>query len=147
MRITKRQLRRIIREAARSGVNTGAVVGPRRRRLISEVDTSADGSMNWEEEKPEVYMPGVAGGTYAYKHTYGTDLLDADDLSNDLNSDLLEDEPRNIEAFDYDEETFEEYKKAWERLEELGLDEWSMSDRKELSANILKAIEDVESAV
>ena len=148
MRTTKRQLRKIIREAIRRTTpNTTVYSRPKRRRLISEVDTSAEGSFSQKYEKVEVYMPGVGeDGTYAYQHADG-DQIAYSDLKNWLTSEYLDGEPTMSSIGDdigYDEEELEEYKEAWKKLVELGLDEWDSSDREKLASNIEAAIEDGE---
>ena len=135
MKITKRQLRRIIREELK-------------RELITEVDTSADGGFSSKWEKVEVHMPGVGDddGTYAYKRA-SNDQLDAGDLTNWLEADYLESEPtmnRIGDDIGYDEDLLAEAEEAWKKLVELGLDEWDMDDRKELASNIEAAIEEGE---
>ena len=133
MRITKRYLRRIIKEELK-------------RELISEVDTSADGSFSSQWEKVEVVMDGVGGGVSAYQHA-SSDQLDVDALMNWLESDYLEEEPtmnRIGDDIGWDEGLLAEAEEAWKKLVELGLDDWDMSDRKELASNIKKAIDDGE---
>ena len=133
MKITKRQLKRIIREELK-------------RELITEVDTSADGSFSDKWEKVEVYMSGVGDGVYAYQQA-SDDQLDVGDLTNWLESDYLEEEPtmnRIGDDIDWDEDRLAEAEAAWKKLVELGLDDWDMSDRKELASNIEAAIEEGE---
>jgi len=138
MKITKRQLRRIIKESL--------LREKFKRKLITEVDTSANGSFSTKWEKVEVYMSGVGDGTYAYQ--YATDdQLNVHDLMNWLEASYLEEEPRMDligDAIGWDEDNLAEAEQAWEKLVELGLDEWSMSDRKELASNIRDAIQDGE---
>ena len=133
MKITTRQLRRIIREELK-------------RELITEVDTSADGSFSAKWEKVEVYMPGVGDGVYAYQQA-SDDQLDVADLTDWLETDYLEEEPtmnRIGDDIDWDEGRLAEAEEAWKKLVELGLDGWGMSDRKELASNIRKAAEEGE---
>ncbi len=133
MKITRQRLRRIIREELK-------------RELITEVDTSADGSFSSKWEKVEVRMDGVGDGVSAYKNA-SNDQLDVGDLTNWLEADYLEREPtmnRIGDDIGWDEDRLAEAEAAWEKLVELGLDDWDMSDRKELASNIEAAIEEGE---
>jgi len=142
MRITKRRLRRIIKEELK-------------RELISEVDTSADGSFSQKWERVEVYMSGVGDGISAYQNTQeGQKQLAVSDLLDWLEEDSLQsgyldsDEVPTMsdvgEQIGYDEDSLADIQKGWKILVKLGLNEWDMSDRKELADNIREAMEEGE---
>ena len=91
-------------------------------------------------------MPGVGDGVYAYQQA-SDDQLDVADLTDWLETDYLEEEPtmnRIGDDIDWDEGRLAEAEEAWKKLVELGLDDWGMSDRKELASNIRKAVEEGE---
>jgi|6_EtaG_2_1085325.scaffolds.fasta_scaffold12767_3 hypothetical protein len=140
MRITKRRLRRIIKEELK-------------RELISEVDTSADGSFSQKWERVEVYLGGVLDGISVYQNA-NDNQVDARDLLDWLEEDSLQssyldsDEVPTMsdvgEQIGYDEDSLADIQKGWKILVKLGLNEWDMSDRKELADNIREAMEEGE---
>jgi len=96
MKITKRQLRRIIREAflrEQYDYDNGS----------EKRDTSAEGSFSAEWEKVQVYMPGIGEGTNAYQYA-GSDQIDVDDLVSWLNQDEPGEELTELGVADWDED-------------------------------------------
>ena len=119
MTITKRQLRRIIREALlREEVDTDAYEGDHERLLIEipalesfATEENFDGEQVW--------------------HDYG----DAGRLA-----DTLEDPEPKMEDYNYDEEDWQEAVDNWNKVHD-HLEDWSSSDKEELADNIRSAIQ------
>jgi len=121
MRITKRQLRRIIREAY---------------RILTE-DASEASMMDFDP---------VVIGIPALEKALSSQLTDSPEgkgfggTDASAIADVLEGSEPDIEYFDYDEKRYEEAKAVWDAAEEAG------ADPGELAASIRQAIKDADDA-
>ena len=139
-KMNKAQLKQIIKEELK-------------RMLISEVDTSADGSFSQKWERVEVYLGGVLDGISVYQNA-NDNQVDARDLLDWLEEDSLQssyldsDEVPTMssvgEKIRYNKDSLADMQKGWKILVKLGLDEWDMSEREELANNIREAMEEGE---
>jgi len=121
MKISKRQLRRIIRESFN-------------RHLLSEVDTSA--SMG-DFDPITVEIPALE--KFATKENFDGEKIwfDSSDALGIAN--VLEDGEPSIERFSYDEEEFKEAMSMWEKFTD-HLEGFDQEDREELANNIRAAV-------
>jgi hypothetical protein len=119
MKITKRQLRRLIKEAILcEEVDTDAYEGDHERLLIEipalekfATEQNFDGEQVW--------------------HEYG----DAGRLA-----DILEEDEPEIGDYDYDKEEWKEAVDNWNKVHD-HLEDWSSSDKEELADNIRSAVQ------
>jgi hypothetical protein len=127
MKITKRQLQRIIKEEVQ-------------RKLISEADTDV-----YEGDHDPVTVEIPALETHATMENFDGEKVwfsssDALGIAN-----ALEDGEPNIERFSYDEDRYNEAKEIWEKLTDT-LEGFDQEDREELSDNIRSAVKRAEDA-
>ena len=122
MRITRRQLRRIIRESLLCEANTDVYEGDHDpiRIEIPALEVIA----------PEENFDG--------KRVWFSDS-DASSIA-----DMLEDGPPDIERYDYDETRYEEAVAKWDEIVDVLGDGWYDTEREELARNIRDQIEATE---
>jgi hypothetical protein len=128
MKITKRQLKRIIKEEIK-------------RRLILEADTEVH---TGDHDPITVEIPALE--VLATKENFHGkkvwfDQYDASEIADALEK---EDEP-NIERFDYDKARYNEAMEMWEKLD-THLGGWDQEEKEELANNIRAAIKSADDA-
>ena len=121
MRITKRQLRRIIKES-----------------LLCEADTDV-----YKGDHDPIRLEIPALEKIATEENFdGKKVWFSDSEASNI-ADMLEDGEPDIERFDYDEERYEEAKTKWNKLNDL-LTDFDESDMDELAKNIRDEIKSTE---
>jgi len=121
MRITKRQLRRIIKES-----------------LLREADTDV-----YKGDHDPIRLEIPALEKIATEENFdGKKVWFSDSEASNI-ADMLEDGEPDIERFDYDEERYEEAKTKWNKLNDL-LTDFDESDMDELAKNIRDEIKSTE---
>jgi len=118
MKITKRQLRRIIRES-----------------LLCEADTDVH---EGDHDPIRIEIPALE--KIATEENFDGKKIWFSDSDASKIADALEDGEPDIEHFDYDEERYEKARAAWDKMSEL-LDDFDESDIDELAQNIRDQIE------
>jgi len=127
MKISTKQLRRIIREAMS-------------RNLISEANTDV---LSGDHDPITVEIPALE--TLATTENFDGEKVwfsesDALGVAN-----VLEDGEPNIERFSYDEDRYNEAKETWEKITDV-LTGFDQEEREELADNIRKAVKDADDA-
>jgi len=121
MRITKRQLRRIIKES-----------------LLREADADV-----YKGDHDPIRLEIPALEKIATEENFdGKKVWFSDSEASNI-ADMLEDGEPDIERFDYDEERYEEAKTKWNKLNDL-LTDFDESDMDELAKNIRDEIKSTE---
>ena len=121
MKITKRQLRRIIKES-----------------LLREADTDV-----YKGDHDPIRLEIPALEKIATEENFdGKKVWFSDSEASNI-ADMLEDGEPDIERFDYDEERYEEAKTKWNKLNDL-LTDFDESDMDELAKNIRDEIKSTE---
>jgi hypothetical protein len=121
MRITKRQLRRIIRES-----------------LLREADTDA-----YEGDNDPIMIEIPALETFATEQNYDGKQVWFDYGDAGRLADVLEDPEPELERYDYDEEEWQEAVDNWNKVHD-HLGDWSSSDKEELADNIRNTIQSAQ---
>ena len=124
MRITRRQLRRIIRES-----------------LLREADTSV-----YEGDHDPIRIEIPALEKIAPEENFDGEKVWFSDSDASKIAEMLEDGPPDIERYDYDEEQYEEAEAKWDELIEVLGDGWYDEEREELAKNIRDGIKQAEDA-
>jgi len=124
MKITKRQLRRLIRES-----------------LLREADTSV-----YEGDHDPIRIEIPALEKIAPEENFDGEKVWFSDSDASKIAEMLEDGPPDIERYDYDEEQYEEAEAKWDELIEVLGDGWYDEEREELAKNIRDGIKQAEDA-
>jgi len=123
MRITKRQLRRIIKEELTRG-------------LISEADTDV-----YEGDHDPIRVEIPALEKLATEQNFDGKKVWFSDTDAINIAEMLEDGPPDIERYDYDEAEYKEAQDKWDQIIDLLGDDWYDTEREELAKNIRAQIE------
>jgi hypothetical protein len=122
MKITKRQLKRIIRESLlREGVDTDVYEG--------------------DHDPITVEIPALE--SLATKENFDGKKVWFGDSDAYGIADVLEDEEPQIEDYNYDDAEHEEALSNWNKIHD-ALDGWNDSDKEELATNIRKVVKETE---
>ena len=119
MKITKRQLRRLIRES-----------------LLCEVDTDV-----YEGDHDPIRVEIPALEKLATEQDFDGKKVWFSDTDASSIADMLEDGPPDIERYDYDEAKYKEAQDKWDQIIDLLGDGWYDTEREELAKNIRDQIE------
>ena len=122
MKITKRQLRRYIREAI----------------LHEEVDTDA-----YEGDNDPIMIEIPALETFATEQNYDGKQVWFDYGDAGRLADVLEDPEPELERYDYDEEEWQEAVDNWNKVHD-HLGDWSSSDKEERAGKIRSTIQSAQ---
>ena len=122
MKITKRQLRRIIKES-----------------LLCEADTSVH---EGDHDPIRIEIPALE--KIAPEENFDGEKVWFSDSAASKIADMLEDGPPDIERYDYDQERYKEAEGEWDKLIEILGDGWYDEEREELAKNIRDQIEATE---
>ncbi len=123
MKISRRQLRSIIKES-----------------LLCEVDTSVH---EGDHDPIRIEIPALE--KIAPEENFDGEKVWFSDSDASKIAEMLEDGPPDIERYDYDEERYEEATAEWDKITGL-LDGWYDDDREELAQNIRDGIKQAEDA-
>jgi len=123
MKISRRQLRSIIKES-----------------LLCEVDTSVH---EGDHDPIRIEIPALE--KIAPEENFDGEKVWFSDSDASKIAEILEDGPPDIERYDYDEERYEEATAEWDKITGL-LDGWYDDDREELAQNIRDGIKQAEDA-
>ena len=124
MKVTKRQLRRIISES-----------------LLHEADTSVH---EGDHDPIRIEIPALE--KIATEKNFDGEKVWFSDSAAFKIADILENGPPDIERYDYDEERYEEATAEWDKLIEILGDDWYDTEREELAQNIRDGIKRIEDA-
>ena len=124
MKITRKQLRRIIRES-----------------LLQEgVDTDVYGG---DHDPITVEIPALE--SLATKENFDGEKVWHGETDALIIASALEEEEPRIEDYDYDDDKWEEALADWNKVHD-ALDGWESEDKEELASNIRSAIKDTDDA-
>ena len=124
MKITRRQLRRIIRES-----------------LLREADTSV-----YEGDHDPIRIEIPALEKLATEQDFDGKKVWFSDFDAINIAEMLEDGPPDIERYDYDEVEYKEAEAKWDEIIEILGDGWYDTEREELAQNIRDQIESTKDA-
>ena len=127
MKITQKQLRRIIKEEVK-------------RRLISEADTEVHAG---DHDPITVEIPALEALATTVNFD-GEKVWFGDGDASEIADALEEDEP-NIERFNYDTARYDEAMEMWGKLDDQ-LSGWDQEEKEELAKNIRAAIKSADDA-
>lgn len=124
MKVSKKQLRRIIRES-----------------LLREADTSV-----YEGDHDPIRIEIPALEAIATEENFDGEKVWFSDTDASKIAEMLEDGPPDIERYDYDEQRYEEATARWDEIVDVLGDDWYDTEREELARNIRDQIKSTEDA-